>query len=111
VLTKIFYTCPNPKCQTKFENLILVRDYSKTPADIYYGCPRCLTKLDPTTTQVLEKEELLVEEKTETEQLRSEIDLSSRCPKYFGYLSNHLSDVVNLDECLICQKVLDCMRA
>jgi hypothetical protein len=111
VLKKIFYTCPNPKCQTKFENLIIVRDNSKTPADVYYGCPSCLTKLDPTSTQILDKEELLVEEKTETKKLNPEVDTSSGCPKYFGYLSNHSKEPGHLDDCLICAKMLDCKRA
>lgn len=108
---KIFYICPNPKCQTEFENLIIVRDNSRIPGDIYYGCPSCLTKLDPTATQVLDKKELLVEEKTETKKTNSEIDFSLGCPKHFGYLSKHSKDASQLDDCLICPKMLDCKRA
>lgn len=111
MLKKILYTCPNPKCQKKFENLIIVHDNSKIHTEIYYACPYCLTKLDPTTTQGLEKEEILIEEKTEIESTHPEREIPPGCPKYLGYLLNHLKDSVLPEDCLICPKMVDCTRA
>jgi hypothetical protein len=109
VLKKIqINSCPNPKCQEKFENLIIVHDNSKMPADIYYACPYCLSKLDPTTTQVLKKEETFVEEKTETSRKHLEREIPSGCPQYLGYLSVRPKDAIIPQECLICSKMLDC---
>ena len=110
VLKKILYTCPNPNCQKKFENLIIVHDNSKKPTENYYACPTCLTELDPTTTQGLEKEEILIEEKTETERTHPEREIPTGCPNYLGYLLNHLKDAFLPEECLICPKMLDCTR-
>ena len=102
--------CPNPKCEKIIENLIIARDCSKKPADIYYACPHCLFKLDPTTTQVYKKEEVLIEEKLETKRTTSEREIPPGCPKYLGYLLNGLKDAVIPKECLICPKMVDCMR-
>lgn len=38
--------CPNPKCGEEIAKPILLTDLSQTPAESYYACPRCLTKLD-----------------------------------------------------------------
>jgi hypothetical protein len=109
VLKKILYTCPNPNCQKKFETLIIVHDHSKKRTEKYYACPQCLTELDPTTTQGLEKEEILIEEKTETERTHPEREIPPGCSNYLGYLRNHLNDALP-EECLICTKMLECTR-
>ena len=37
--------CPNPKCHKKFEEPILLNNFSTTPAEHYYACPHCFMKL------------------------------------------------------------------
>jgi hypothetical protein len=105
-------SCPNPKCEKKFENLILVHDYSKKPPDIYYGCPYCLMKLDPIATQILKKEEIstekTVDKKTEIASPQPEKEIPQGCPQYFGYLYVRPKDDIIPQECLVCQKILDC---
>lgn len=100
--------CPNPKCQRKLEKLIIVNENSTNPAKINFACPYCGFKLDPTTTQLFKKEEILIEEKTETKRIQPEREIPSGCPKYLGYLKNGLNSII-LKECLICPKMADCM--
>jgi len=50
--------CPNPKCHREIEEPILLNNLSKTPAEEYYACPRCLIKLDMDA----ENEEDVIEE-------------------------------------------------
>ena len=101
-------SCPNPKCQQKFENLIIVHDNSKMPPDTYYACPYCLIKLDPTTTQVLKKETIFVKTKTEAKRKPQKREIPSGCPQYFGYLVVRPKDTIIPEECLMCLKILDC---
>ena len=101
-------SCPNPKCQQKFENLIIVHDNSKMPPDTYYACPYCLIKLDPTTTQILKKETIFVEQKTQTKRRHPQREIPSGCPQYFGYLVIRPKDAIIPEECLSCLKILDC---
>ena len=102
------YSCSNPKCQKKFENFIIVHDNSRNPADIYYACPYCLLKLDPTATQVLKKDEIFVEENTEINGNHIENGVSTDCPYHFGYLFDHFKDTIVSKECLLCSRMSDC---
>ncbi len=38
--------CPNLKCHEKIKEPIFLNDFSTIPAEHYYACPHCLTKLD-----------------------------------------------------------------
>lgn len=87
----------------KIEEFIIVSDASTTPAEQYYACPHCYMKLDWISTQPQkQKEEKKMEEKG-----------PSRCPHHFGYLATRVllrgEDVPIPRECLVCQKVLDCV--
>jgi len=95
-------TCPNPKCNEKIEELVIVTNASKTPKEQYYACPHCYTKLDWISTQPREQED---EKKMEKKG-------PSRCPNHFGYLAMQ-AYLRGLDfpiprECLSCQRALDC---
>jgi len=43
--------CPNPECQKKIEEPILLNNLSTTPAEQYYACPYCLIKLTVSATR------------------------------------------------------------
>lgn len=103
-------TCPNPRCQTTFENLIVVSDKSKTPAKRYYGCPHCLMHLDIVSVTAKRKEKKETSEDTsECEKPETKVDTPPGCPHHFGYLSIRAKDEKILQECLTCRKVLECL--
>jgi hypothetical protein len=43
----LVYICPNPKCQKKIEEPILLTILSVTPPKEYEACPYCFSKLQP----------------------------------------------------------------
>ena len=45
--------CPNPKCQRKIEEPILLNNLSTTPAKQYYACPHCFIKLKANSTSAI----------------------------------------------------------
>jgi DNA-directed RNA polymerase subunit RPC12/RpoP len=101
-------TCPNPKCQRTFENLIDVHDKSKTPTLNYYACPYCLFKLDPiakNTSTTIEKIEV-----QRSGSLDSEQEIIVNCPQHFGYLADHFSDSIIMSQCLECKRMFDCIK-
>ena len=107
VLKKIqLNICPNPECQKTFGNLIVVHDKSKDPAEIFYGCPYCFFKLDPTATNVLKKIEKLVKIETSCNSSKKEI---VNCPHFFGYLSDQFSNSIITKQCLDCEKMSNCI--
>ncbi|KPV63161.1 MAG: hypothetical protein AOA66_1011 [Candidatus Bathyarchaeota archaeon BA2] len=137
--------CPNPKCQREIEEPILLNNLSKTPAEQYYACPRCLIKLDmdaenekeivketapsppviPSLEKVLdvisarpqkEKREDREEApkvkppKEEKEEKGPERRESPKgCPHHFGYLAHRPKDASIPQECLTCNKIVECM--
>jgi hypothetical protein len=38
--------CPNPECRERIEEPILLNNLSVVPAEHYYACPRCFSKVD-----------------------------------------------------------------
>ena len=106
-------TCPNPRCQTTFENLIVVSDRSKTPAERYYGCPNCLMHLDivsiTTKREEIEEKEEIQEDTSVCEKPETKVESPPGCPHHFGYLSIRSKDEEILQDCLTCRRVLECM--
>jgi hypothetical protein len=110
-------TCPNPECQEKIRELIVVSDVSTKPVERYYACPRCFFKLDVISAQFLREEKMrehAEEEKKRTEEPsvkppEKEERGPSGCSHDFGYLASLPEDVPIPRECLVCPKVLDCV--
>jgi len=135
--------CPNPKCHMEIEEPILLNNLSKTPAEQYYACPRCLIKLNtdaeseedvieesdigppihPSLEKVLDaisakpqKEKKGVEGREEApvkpskeEEKGPEEGSPKGCSHHFGYLAHRPKDAPIPQECLTCQKIVDCM--
>ena len=130
--------CPNPKCHREIGEPILLNNLSKTPAEQYYACPHCLIKLDmdaeneedvieesapsppmhPSLERVLDaisaksqkEEEEIPEKPSKEEEKDSEGEESPKgCSHHFGYLAHRPKDASIPQECLTCQKIVDCM--
>ena len=108
-------TCPNPECQEKIGELVVVSDVSTIPVERYYACPHCFFKLDVISAQFLMEEEIRT--RTEEEKKRKEPSVKppekekigpSGCPHDFGYLASLPEDEPIPRKCLVCPKVLDC---
>jgi len=96
--------CPNPKCHRKIEQSILLNNLSTTPAEQYYACPHCFTKLEVISAQPQKKKEEPPVKPPEKEEKGP-----SRCAGYLGYLATLPKNKPIPQECLICPKVLDCV--
>lgn len=127
--------CPNPNCHRKIEP-ILLNNLSTTPAEQYYACPNCFIKLDadagndenvteestsgPSPAHsALEKildvissqpqEEKMEKEEGPVKSREKEEKETSGCSHHFGYLANRPKNAPIPQECLLCQKIVDCM--
>jgi len=108
------FTCPNPECHEKIEELIVVSDVSTTPVENYYACPNCLTKLDVSFARFLKQEVKKRKEEPpvkppEKQKPPEKEKSSSKCAGYLGYLASLPKDKTIPRECLVCPKVLDCV--
>lgn len=127
--------CSNPSCRSKFEEPILVNNLSATPTEQYRACPRCFTKLGGEAHLALENvlevmhesmrrrrdrafkmnrllraQSLKKKEEPRVESPGKEEERPSLCLHSLGYLASRPENVSIPEECLICSKLLECMR-
>ena len=127
--------CPNPKCRSKIEEPILLNNLSTTPAEQYHVCPRCFIKLGEEahpllenvlnvihasvrrrrnkalkTNRLLRAQSLEKKEEPPVKPPEKEEKRPLRCLYSLGYLASRPKNVPIPEECLICSKILECMR-
>jgi len=115
------FTCPNPSCGRVFSKPIKAENLSlKNGA--YDACPYCLTEITAEKSILImeetekEKPKLSIEEKSEQEtQLPLEkvnVDTLAKpatCTHNFGYLSQRSTKEKIPEECMMCEKIVQCM--
>lgn len=113
------FTCSNPKCRKAFANPIIVQNLSSEDTASYYGCPYCLTEIEETPKgdeirqkpkakrSRIEQTKTPLTETKPTQELFSE---TQKCPHHFGYLSQRPRGQEIPEECMICKKIIECMR-
>lgn len=118
------FTCSNPKCERTFANPIIVQDLNPKDKDSYQACPYCLTEI-VTEKPSQAKREKRKPKKKRTEkrpkieekkgqsikiELPTEPSLEERgCPHHFGYLSERSNMKEIPEECMTCEKIVECM--
>jgi hypothetical protein len=113
------HTCPNPSCGKIFTNPLKAENFGSKNAGAYYACPYCLTEItiEENLVDVREKKELEVKEirgkkptahsiEKEPAQLRPTMQ---GCSQYFGYLGKRSSKEKIPEECMTCEKIVQCM--
>ena len=95
--------CPNPKCNCKIIQPIIIHDLSVKSKKKYYGCSKCFFEVKKISSQ-FQKREL------KTNPIKREEETPSSCLNYYGYLSSPLKDINISQECLVCPKLGECTR-
>jgi len=114
------FTCSNPECGKIFNNPIIVQDLSSKNNSSYYACPYCLTEIMIEKTLEVEegkqkrkaKRTKIEQAKTHAIETKSTLQLSPeihKCPHHFGYLSQRSKSENIPEECMICEKIVQCM--
>jgi DNA-directed RNA polymerase subunit RPC12/RpoP len=112
------YTCSNPSCGIIFTTPLRTTNIALEEAEPYLACPRCLTQivLEETTPTVepkqqLEAKSVSVEEKKArlAKERTVEPPSKTQCRQHFGYLSERSSKEKIPEECVACERIVDCM--
>ncbi|RJS80620.1 hypothetical protein CW708_00130 [Candidatus Bathyarchaeota archaeon] len=110
------YICST--CGREFATPILVEDLTSKDTKPYYACPFCLTKIEETkevkkkkVKRKVKKLKKKIEEHVKEESLKTEgaSVKEHKCPYHFGYLAERPSGQGIPEECLTCDKLVDCM--
>ncbi|MGD8565122.1 MAG: hypothetical protein PVF96_02090 [Candidatus Bathyarchaeota archaeon] len=112
--------CSNPDCRKVFAEPIIAQDIGSEDTPSYPACPFCLTEFLVEKTQITHKKpEKATEEpsvkkkihKPEEEKPPQEslLDEKQECRYHFGYLGNRSKNEEIPDECMTCEKIVNCM--
>jgi hypothetical protein len=105
-------TCQNPSCKKSFTEPLKTLNLQLTPAEPYYACPYCLTKIKITEKPAeiqLEKVQPKENQVETKEKLLKNKDKPATCHYHLGYLSERTSKDQIPDECLVCKDIVECM--
>jgi hypothetical protein len=97
-------------CGENFEKPILATIVSGVTSRTYYACPRCLTKVGD--VKPAKNERSMEEEKTSTIVVRKSRESDSdevECEHFFGYLRKRPKNTPIPDECLTCNRMIECL--
>jgi len=97
---QIGFTCD--KCGGTFQKPILATVSSGGCVQTYYACPRCMARISK------EREKIPILKK-DAEKTSAKLENNVKCKHFFGYLKKRPKDVPIPDECLTCDKMIDCL--
>jgi hypothetical protein len=114
------FTCPNPECGRVFANPIIVQNLNSENGGSYYACPYCLTEVViEETSEVKEEKRALKKKRAKIKEAKAQspkVKLTQqsslkkhKCPYYFGYLSQRSKKEKIPEECMTCEKIVQCM--
>ena len=100
--------CKCQECGKEFETPLLAQISSNGfVQQTYYACPRCLTKVPEARKQRSERNE----PPTAFKELRpgTKPAENASCQHFFGYLKQRPKDTAIPEDCLVCDKMIECM--
>lgn len=100
------FTCDT--CGESYHKPLLATVFSSGESEKYYACPRCMVKVgDVRTEKPQVKKEKPASAKV-SERLGAEPAGGFSCAHFLGYLAKRSRDVPIPEECLTCNKMIEC---
>ena len=103
-------TCPNEACKKVITKPLKTINRQQSSKEPYYACPYCLTEITFSETEnddAPEKPDAEVAVSEETPSLN--LEKSSDCKHYFGYMNEKEHKQQMPEECMLCPQIIDCM--
>jgi DNA-directed RNA polymerase subunit RPC12/RpoP len=98
------------RCGEEFRKPLLATVSSAYSAQRYFACPRCLTKMEivkETKTEEKREEPTSIREKAKPKEMPKPDDV--KCNHFLGYLRRRPKDTAIPDDCLTCEKMIECL--
>jgi len=102
--------CTCDECGRTFQRPILATVSTGNRTQTYYACPRCMTKVQSFKPSSKENEEEAPVLTMEPRKLKPEPEGDVKCAHSFGYLNKRQKNTPFPDECLMCARMVECMR-
>jgi len=97
------------ECDETFSQPLIATISSGGNSRTYYACPRCLSKVsEAKKPQSTKNTEYAVTEKQSFKPAGKNEEYVN-CKHFFGYLKGRKKDAAIPDECLTCEKMVECL--
>ena len=97
------------ECGEEFQKPILATVSSNISVQKYFACPRCFTKVsDVESRKDRESKEAAFSAK-EAKKAVAKLEEGAKCSHFWGYLKKRPKDTPIPDECLTCNKMIECL--
>jgi DNA-directed RNA polymerase subunit RPC12/RpoP len=97
------------KCRETFQKPILATLSSQGYVQTYYACPLCLSEVTIIKQQKGEAKEASTSIENPMKTSEAKEGNNAGCQHFFGYLKTRPKDKSFPDECLTCNKMVECM--
>jgi DNA-directed RNA polymerase subunit RPC12/RpoP len=95
--------CPYSRCGKRFEQPLVLTDFSKTPRETYYACPYCFSRVEI----AFQRQGNLNSVSVKTSE-NADVRTPEECSHYLGYLKILPQGDSIPDACLTCAKLIQC---
>jgi predicted RNA-binding Zn-ribbon protein involved in translation (DUF1610 family) len=95
------------ECGERYQKPILVTMSANGNVQTYYACPHCLAKIDKAKTQKEEESKKVSAKAYRVPDAKAET--GTKCLHHFGYLKNRPKNTPIPDECLTCDRMIECL--
>jgi hypothetical protein len=97
------------QCNGTFQEPLLATLSSGGSVQTYNACPRCLSKVSEVKHQKSEADEQASISTRNVKKVVVKTEEDVKCKHFLGYLKKHPKSTPFPDECLVCDKMIECM--
>jgi len=97
------------QCNGTYQEPILATVSSRGSVQTYNACPRCLSKVSEVKHQRSEEGEQASISMGAVKKVAMKSEENVKCSHFLGYLKKHSKSTPFPDECLVCDKMIECM--
>jgi hypothetical protein len=90
------------ECGGTFQKPILAKVSCNGQVQEYYACPHCMTRTNN------ERKDITISEE-DVKEPSARLENNVECKHFFGYLKTRPKDASIPDECLTCNKMIECL--
>jgi DNA-directed RNA polymerase subunit RPC12/RpoP len=97
------------ECGEEFHQPLLAKISSSGSVRTYYACPRCLTKVAEDRRQQSGRAEETPISLRDLKKASMKSEEGVSCQHFFGYLGKRPKDTSIPEDCLVCERMIECM--
>jgi DNA-directed RNA polymerase subunit RPC12/RpoP len=97
------------ECGEEFQKPILATVSSNVSVQKYFACPRCFTKVSDVESRKDQENKEAAFSAKEAKKAVAKLEEGVKCNHFWGYLKKRPKNTPIPDECLTCDKMIECL--